>query len=171
MKQFYFVIAILLLFNHAHSQIVQKENTNFKKVGDINRSGVQGAVPDVTLEASYQQDSTGAKDTIYAIRFNDVTMTSPIFSKGQPRRYVLYFHNAGSAIDQLYDMLLNVFTDKRYEARNYSTVITLGTKTMTIQRDIYATKPRIQCLVDDGMFTIRNIKELNRLFGKEKNSK
>lgn len=168
MKQFIFCISVLFLFNYSQSQIVQKANTSFKKVGDINRSGVQGAVPEVVLEVSFQLDSTGAPDTIYAIRFDDVTMVSPIFSKGQPRRYVLYFHNTGSAIDQLYDMLLNVFTDKRYEARNYSTVITLGTKTVTIQRDIYASKPRIQCLVDDGMFTIRNTKELNRLFGKTK---
>jgi len=169
MKQFFFCTTILLLFNCSQSQIVQKANTSFRKVGDINRSGVQGAVPEVVLEVSYQQDSTGAPDTMYAIRFKDVTFESPIFSKTQPRSYVFYFHNTGSVIDQLYEMLLNVFTDKRYEEKNYSTVITLGTKTVTIQRNIYATKPRIQCLVDDGMFTIRNTKELNRLFGKTKN--
>jgi hypothetical protein len=162
-------IAVLLLcVSNLNAQLQVKTNAAFTKVGEINRTRV-ATIPEVLLEMSIQKsDSTNGLDTLYAIRFQDVSAASPLFSKAESRRYEVYFHSNGGGLEQLYDILLNVFTDKRYEAEHYSTIITLGKSTITIKRDFNASKPKIQVYVGDGMFTIHNTKELNWLFGKPK---
>lgn len=166
-KTLVIVIIYLSQINPAASQIQQKSSVSFTEVGNINRSKVAGSVPDVTLEVSVQKnDSTQLSDTIYAIRFYDQSRSGIFFSQSEPRRSELLFHNTNSAINHLYEIFANVFSDKRYESKDYSTAITLGTTDITIKRDQYADKPRIQCVVGDRFFTIRNKKELNLLFGK-----
>ena len=162
-----FQLLFLLLPVISFGQIQEVINNKFVPVGNINRS--KGAVPNVALEMSIAQKTEHSgpiNDTMYVLRFEDASFQSPIFSNSQPLRETVYFKGINNSIGQLYDLLKNVFTDKRYEEKDYETTLKLGTRTVVIRRDFYTDKTRIHFIADGRMFVIRNMKELDELFGK-----
>lgn len=155
----YQILLFLLVPSFSFGQIQEIKNNKFVQVGSINRTG--GSYPNISLEMSILQN-----DTMFVIRFEDATFQSPMFSSSQPLRECVYFKGLNNTISQLYDALKNVFADKRYEEKDYETTLMLGTRTVVIKRDFFSDKTRILFIADGRMFMIRNMKELDRLFGK-----
>ena len=157
----------LLLTHNSIGQIQQIRHNKFLKVGKINRTG--GEVPNVALEISVDQKtdpSNFSNDTMYVIRFQDGSIKSPIFANSEPLLETIYFKGTNNSIGQLYELLKNVFSDKRYEDMNYETTLILGSRIVVIRRDFYADKTKVQVIAGGVMFAIRNMKELDGLFGK-----
>ncbi len=166
MKMILLAITVFLC-SRSFAQIEVSDNSNFKKIGQIS-SNRAADVADVELHISIPEkgDTSTSNDTMYAIRFYDMSARGPMLSSPGTRRYSIYFKNTNNAIGLLYKILLNVFTDDRYKDNNYETVLRLGNSTVTVKRDFYSSKPKIQCIVGDAEFIIKNEKELNGLFGK-----
>lgn len=167
--KYFFLLIIPSLFTTItlKCQVEEYTSSKFDRIGMINRDG--GALPQMALEASAlsnKESPSGNPDTLYVIRFMDMSPKSPIFSKTDPRYYNLYFKSTDGSLAKLYAILLNVFTEEKYRDQNFETVLKLGNKILTIKRDFYSSKPKIHGLTDDGMFIIRNEKELNKLFGR-----
>ena len=152
-------LLFLLIPVISFGQIQEVRHNKFIQVGNINRTG--GSSPNVSLEMSIVEN-----DTMFVLRFEDATFQSPVFSNSQPLRETVYFRGINNTMGQLYDVLKNVFTDKQYEAKDYETTFVLGTRTVVIRRDYYSDKTRIHFIADGRLFVIRNLKELDRLFGK-----
>ena len=152
-------LLLLLIPVITFGQIQEVRHNKYVPVGNINRTG--GSSPNVSLEMSITES-----DTMFVLRFEDATFQSPMFSNSQPLKETVYFRGINNTIDQLYNVLKNVFTDKQYEAKDYETTCVLGTRTIVIRRDYYSDKTRVQFIADGRLFMIKNLKELDRLFGR-----
>jgi hypothetical protein len=154
---FYFTLLFAPLFSLG--QMNKIENFKFVQIGNITRGGA--SLPEVALEMAVSQS-----DTMYVLRFDDASIQSPVFSSSQPSKESVYFLSTNNSINQLYDLLKNVFEDKLYETKDYETIFLLGSRTVVVKRDYYSDKTRIHFIVDGSRFVIKNKKELDRLFNK-----